>query len=309
MNPLPLIDYDDMAGFKAFVESQKAVNCASRKPHPGALDTKETVLGYQTTDGNRNRAIIYQTSGSSTNKCPLIIVYHGGGFCIGAPEEEEQMCTNYVLAFNAVCVSVGYRLAPEFPFLYAFQDSWDALQWAARNAMLWGADPSVGFIISGTLAGGNIATILAHLARDEGLSPSLTGQHLLIPMVLPPEVVPEKYRPHYLSHEQNRFAPLLPVSAIDMFVRSYKPDINDAVRYAIFNHPNGHAHLPSTVLQISGMDPLRDEGLLYEKVLREDWGIKTKLYIYPGQPHGHFGVFPFLKNSEKFRQDQVNGMG
>ena len=55
-----------------------------------------------------------------------------------------------------------------------------------------------------------------------------------------------------------------------MFMRSYKPDINDAVRYAIFNHPNGHAHLPSTVLQISGMDPLRDEGLLYEQVLKGD---------------------------------------
>jgi hypothetical protein len=34
------------------------------------------------------------------------------------------------------------------------------------------------------------------------------------------------------------------------------------------------------------MDPLRDEGLLYEQVLREEWSVKTGTDIYPGLPHG-----------------------
>lgn len=57
------------------------------------------------------------------------------------------------------------------------------------------------------------------------------------------------------------------------------------------------------------MDPLRDEALIYESVLREDYGIKTKFEVYPGLPHGHWGFFPMLKSSTKFRKDQVDGFG
>lgn len=38
--------------------------------------------------------------------------YHGGGFCTGAPEDEELTCRNLVQAFGAVCVTPTYRLAP-----------------------------------------------------------------------------------------------------------------------------------------------------------------------------------------------------
>jgi acetyl esterase/lipase len=40
-----------------------------------------------------------------------------------------------------------------------------------------------------------------------------------------------------------------------------------------------HTGLPSAYLQICGLDPLRDEGLLYERLLREK-GIPTKLDMY-----------------------------
>ena len=79
--------------------------------------------------------------------------------------------------------------------------------------------------------------------------------------------------------------------------------------YAPFNHPKGHKDLPAALFQIDGMDPLRDEALIYERVLREEDGIKTKSFIYPGLPHGHWGFFPSLKSSEKFRKEQVDGMG
>ena len=39
-----------------------------------------------------------------------------------------------------------------------------------------------------------------------------------------------------------------------------------------------HAGLPPACMQVCGMDPLRDEGILYEKVLKEQ-GVKTKLHM------------------------------
>lgn len=163
-------------------------------------------------------------------------------------------------------------------------------------------------MVGGTSAGGNLTAVLAHLARDEKLSPPLTGQYLSIPAMLPESVVPEKYKEFYLSHEQNENAPVLPKAAIDMFMGAYQPDEHDPL-YAVFNHPKGHANLPPAYFQVAGLDPLRDEALIYERVLREEYGVETKLDMYPGLPHGFWGSFPMLKSSDKFRVDMVNGIG
>ncbi|KIW97744.1 uncharacterized protein Z519_01328 [Cladophialophora bantiana CBS 173.52] len=40
-----------------------------------------------------------------------------------------------------------------------------------------------------------------------------------------------------------------------------------------------------------------------------EYGVKTKSYIYPGAPHGHWAFFPFLKSGDKFRVEQIEGMG
>ncbi|KIW94284.1 uncharacterized protein Z519_05600 [Cladophialophora bantiana CBS 173.52] len=303
---LPPPDYSSLDDFKAMVDKRNAdAMKILGEPPP---EVKQTELQYPTEDGTQLRAKLYQPANPPKNGSPLIVMYHGGGFCIGAPEGEEQTCRNFVQAFGAVCISASYRLAPQFKFPYAPKDSWDCLKWAAANAKSWGADPSLGFVIGGTSAGGNITAVLAHVARDEKLSPPLTGQYLAIPAVLPEKKVPKAYEQYFLSYQQNRNAPVLPVAAIDMFMRGYEPDEDDGVWYAPFNHPKGHKDLPPTLFQIDGMDPLRDEAIIYERVLREENGIKTKTYIYPGQPHGHWGFFPFLEASQKFRREQVEGM-
>lgn len=77
------------------------------------------------------------------------------------------------------------------------------------------ADPAQGFLVHGESAGGNIATVMALLARDEGLSPPLTGVSASIPSVLSREAVPERFKAEYLSFEQNRDAPGLDTAGLD----------------------------------------------------------------------------------------------
>jgi acetyl esterase/lipase len=69
-----------------------------------------------------------------------------------------------------------------------------------------------------------------------------------------------------------------------------------------------HAGLPPTYFQICGMDPLRDEALIYEQILREENGIKTLVDLYPGLPHGFWGWWPEAGFTKKFRADCVKGM-
>jgi acetyl esterase/lipase len=48
-----------------------------------------------------------------------------------------------------------------------------------------------------------------------------------------------------------------------------------------------HPHLeglPPAFFQLGGLDPIRDEGILYDKVLK-DSNVRTKLMVYDGFGH------------------------
>jgi len=44
----------------------------------------------------------------------------------------------------------------------------------------------------------------------------------------------------------------------------------------------GKPPLAKAYINVAGMDPIRDDGLIYEQVLRQEWGVETRLDIYPG---------------------------
>lgn len=248
---------------------------------------------------------MYQPSRLEFQESALVLLFHGGGFCTGQPENEELTARNLVQNLGVVCLSASYRLAPEHVFPQAAEDAWDAVKWAADHITELGASPDAGFIVGGSSAGANLSAVVAHRARDENLNPPLTGQYLAIPTICPISVMAEKYRGNYYSWEQNRNGLVLPVAAVEAFFKTYEADYADSSRFAILNHPNGHSKLPPTVIVADGADPLRDEALIYESVLREENGIKTRLYVYPGMPHSHWSFFPMLKKSKQFRDDQI----
>ena len=85
------------------------------------------------------------------------------------------------------------------------------------------ATPEAGFIVGGESAGGNISTVLAHMAVDEKLSPPLTGQFLSAATFFGHDNVPEKYKAQYLSYDQNQNSGILSVSLHEMFVCKFFP--------------------------------------------------------------------------------------
>ncbi|TXG52371.1 hypothetical protein EZV62_021540 [Acer yangbiense] len=64
-----------------------------------------------------------------TQKFPLLVYFHGGGYCISSPFTSKYH--NYV---NVFAVSVNYRKAPEHPIPEAYEDSWAALKWVASHS-------------------------------------------------------------------------------------------------------------------------------------------------------------------------------
>ena len=87
----------------------------------------------------------------------------------------------------------------------------------------------------------------------------------------------------------------------------YKAD-NSSHLWNLFAPPTNFSGLPPTFFQVCGMDPLRDDGLLYERVLREEYGTKTKLEVYPGLPHAFWSFLPHMKKSTQLIEDAIRGV-
>ena len=205
----------DVASLREMVNQMIAQQAAAGPP-PDYSGVKKSTVQVPVRDGSSIPTVVYQPDNASAPG-PLVVLFHGGGFCIGIPEMEEALGLEIVRKFGGVALSVDYRLAPEHPFPGPTDDSFDALKWAAANAKSLGADPSKGFIIGGTSAGAIISSVLSHQARDEKLSPPLTGVWLNVPHVVGQSVLPEKYRSIHTSQAQNSDAPILDKKAIDFF--------------------------------------------------------------------------------------------
>lgn len=224
----------------------------------------------------------------------------------------NQQLTPYarglVKLFGATVVNTSYRLAPENPFPTAPHDTWDSLTWLAQNAASLGADPSVGFLLGGVSAGGNLTAVMAQKALDEKLSPPLTGLWLCVPLLFPhADIVPAQYRDVWFSREQNAEAPILDKDAVEAVGRHLRADDHSPLM-SPFNAPSPHKGMPPSYVQVNGLDPLRDDGLIYERVLKEH-GVKTRLDVWPGLPHAHFAFLPSLKATTSAIMDTFNGFG
>ncbi|KAF3483993.1 lipase [Arthroderma uncinatum] len=90
------------------------------------------------------------------NRYPVVVNFHGGGFCIGKATDDARWARAVVEGADTVVVSVGYRLAPEDPFPAAVDDGVRALQYLEDNAEELGLDVSR-VSISGFSSGGNLA--------------------------------------------------------------------------------------------------------------------------------------------------------
>lgn len=56
------------------------------------------------------------------------------------------------------------------------------------------------------------------------------------------------------------------------------------------------------------MDSLRDDGLIWERTLREECGVKAKLDIYAGWPHGFWALFTDAEATRRYKVDLMVGL-
>ena len=207
---------------------------------------------------------------------PVLVWYHGGGWVAGTLDQIDPTARRLCNAAQCIVIAVDYRLAPEHPYPAGRDDAYAALVWAYQNARRFGGDAER-IAVGGDSAGGNLAAVVAQMARDRaGLQ--LRQQVLIYPVT--------DLRRGAPSHTSNGQGYLLTRGAMEMFTNLYLPDL--ASRTAPRASPlraASHSNLPPAIVQTAEFDPLRDEGAAYAQKLISS-GVTTDYVCYPGMIHG-----------------------
>src|SRR3989441_7646407 len=124
---------------------------------------------------------VYRPAGVATGTpLPVLVYYHGGGWVIGDLDTHDVQCRQITAEAGITVVAVDYRLAPEHKFPAAVDDAWAATRWVVAHAGELGIDGRR-VAVAGDSAGGNLAAVVALMARDAG-GPAIALQVLIYPV-------------------------------------------------------------------------------------------------------------------------------
>ncbi len=209
---------------------------------------------------------------------------HGGGWVIGAADEQDLLLQAVADEAECVGVSVEYRLAPEHPYPAAQDDCEDAALWLIEHGPSELGVPAR-FTIGGESAGGHLsAATLLRLRDRHGITGAFAGANLVF------GVFDLSGTP---SCKQFGDRPLvLTESTMTWFSRSYLPGYDtDALRdpdvsplYADLRD------MPPALFTVGTADALLDD-TLFMAARWQAAGNETDLRVYAEGCHG-FNAFP-----------------
>jgi acetyl esterase/lipase len=229
-----------------------------------------TVSIFARSDHTGSRAGIYHT--------------HGGGMVVGDRFLGMPEVLGWVEAFDAVCVSVEYRLAPEFPDPCPVEDCYSGLVWMADHVDELGVDPSQ-LIIAGASAGGGLAAGTTLLARDR-CGPALLGSLLMCPMIDDRNLTPSSHQIDGVG-VWDRCSNEMGWSAL----LGERRGTDSVSIYASPSRATDLSGLPPTFIDVASAEVFRDEAVAYASRIWAGGGI-AELHVVPGGYHGFENVAP-----------------
>ena len=226
---------------------------------------------------------------------PVIVFFHGGGWVVGSLKSHDAMCRRLCNAVEAIVLSVDYRLAPEAKYPAAAEDCYAATVWASKFIENFGGDPSR-LVVCGDSAGGNLAAVVALMARDRG-GPAIAGQVLLYPITDHSFDTP--------SYKENGSGYFLTTETMKWFWKHYLATPEQGSEPYASPLRAELKGLPPAIVLTAQYDPLRDEANAYAAKLQEA-GVKVRRVACMGQVHG------FLRRLDLFPMaagGTLNGVG
>jgi len=249
---------------------------------------------------------------TENRRLPLIVYFHGGGFCLASPAlpDFHNFTLKLAASLGAIVVSVAYRLAPEHRLPAAYDDCITAVQWVRSHAVDGGdfehdpwleshADFSQVYLL-GDSAGANIAHHVIALSGGVGVwSPMRVRGAILV-------------QPYFGAERRTRSEIECPPGAFitlqmsDTCWRVSLPVGSD--RDHPFSNPWSprapkleEVPLPPLLVAIGGRDILRDRGHDYCESLKR-CGKSVEVVVFEEEEHAFYARKPHCPSSQRLME-------
>lgn len=232
----------------------------------------------------------------------LLVFFHGGAFFLGSQDTHDHVARSLARETGLRVVSVGFRRAPEAAFPAGLQDCHGVVRWAAESGASLRWDGGT-LAIAGDSSGGTFAAAVAAMAHDEGFD-HVTHQILYYPS-LDLDFDVDRY-PSLRENAQGyglETAGLRPFNAfyLDSGADPADPRVSPIRRADLTG-------LPPALIVTAEHDPLRDEGELYGRRLR-DAGVDVTVSRYAGANHGFVQHFSWVPEYHRVFEETARFIG
>ncbi|KAJ8774822.1 hypothetical protein K2173_017268 [Erythroxylum novogranatense] len=252
----------------------------------------ESLYGYKfkdvTIDQNKQLAarLFLPDTQNFTCQIPVLVYFHGGGFCIGSATwlGYHKFLGGLTVASKFIILSVDYRLAPENRLPIAYEDCYSSLEWlySQMNSEPWLklADLSQVFL-SGDSAGGNIAHQVAiKTMKSRDCNVKIKGLLLIHPFFGSEKRTDKEMDDGAAKH----------VAMNDMFWRLSIPEGSNrdyfGCNYEMQDVSAAEWYeFPAVVVYVAGLDFLNERGVMYAEFLRKKGVKEVILEEAEGESH------------------------
>ncbi len=117
---------------------------------------------------------LYRCHGSTSEKAPVLVYFHGGAYSVGFKSFESRALLFHLARRGWVTISANYRLRPHAGFAEHLSDAKRVIAWVRAHADELGIDPAM-IVLAGGSAGGHLSTIAALTPNDPRHQPGFEG--------------------------------------------------------------------------------------------------------------------------------------
>jgi acetyl esterase len=254
------------------------------EPVDGLAHETVTIDGV---DGNDITLYVHRPSPRDDDAATLPVVVHlhgGGGVILSATDGCYARWRDELAASGLVVVGVEFRNGAgalgNNPYPAGLNDCASAVRWIISQRRQLGVG---NVIVSGESGGGNLALAVALKAKREGWAGDIAGVYAMAPMIASPWDQPAD-----LPSQRENDGYFISCELLAVMGAMYEwggADADDPLCFPARATDDDLAGLPPHVISVNELDPLRDEGLAYQRRLVKN-GVSAVGRIVVGTVHG-----------------------
>ena len=237
-------------------------------------ESKIADIRYIDTKYGKIRVLEYGFDSDGTR--PLYVDIHGGGYCVGFPEMDEEINLLIKNTTNVKIISIDWPKAPENPYPIGQEATYEVIKHYSDNAKKYKIDRNnIG--IGGYSSGGNFATAIPMKAKERG-DFKVRYQMMCFPGV---DIHTDPYDKKGSDKVLNREF-LKAIHACYLSDEAHSMHPYTSPRWAPMETLIG---LPPALLILADQDPLYAEGKDYGEKLKKA-GVDVETHVFKDADHG-----------------------